>query len=139
MTESRGDYSLLTTVSIMVLAAVAIAFALQYTRPVMVPFVLAIFISYLVSPVVDFLRVQLRLPRVAAVAIALLVAAGLPGHRSRRCPPAISSGPRSMTIWRQDGTGRWDGPRSALASATSCRHRPNAICVPTPDGSSSTV
>ena len=77
MTESRSDYSLLTTVSIMVLAAVAIAFALQYTRPVMVPFVLAIFISYLVSPVVDFLRVRLRLPKIAAVAIALLIAAGL--------------------------------------------------------------
>jgi AI-2 transport protein TqsA len=77
MTESRSDYSLLTTVSIMVLAAVAIAVALIYTRPVMVPFVLAIFVSYLVSPVVDFLRVRLRLPRVAAVAIALLIAAGL--------------------------------------------------------------
>ncbi len=77
MTESRGDYSLLTTVSMMVLATVAIAGALYYTRPVMVPFVLAIFISYLVSPVVDFLRVQLRLPKIAAVAIALLVAAGL--------------------------------------------------------------
>ena len=77
MTESRGDYSLLTTVSVMVLAAVAIAGALFYTRPVMVPFVLAIFISYLVSPVVDFLRVRLRLPRALAVAIALLVAAGL--------------------------------------------------------------
>ena len=48
MTESRGDYSLLTTVSMMVLATVAIAGALLYTRPVMVPFVLAIFISYLV-------------------------------------------------------------------------------------------
>ena len=77
MSESRTDYSLLTTVSMMVLAAVAIAGALHFTRQVMVPFVLAIFISYLVSPLVDFLRVQCRIPRPVAVAMALLVGAGL--------------------------------------------------------------
>ena len=75
MSESRSDYSLLTTGSMMVLAAVAIAGALYFTRRVMVPFVLAIFISYLVSPLVDFLRVQCRIPRPAAVTMALLVAA----------------------------------------------------------------
>ena len=77
MSESRTDYSLLTTVSMMVLAAVAIAGALHFTRQVMVPFVLAIFISYLVSPLVDFLRVQCRIPRPVSVAMALLVGAGL--------------------------------------------------------------
>ena len=77
MSESRTDYSLLTAVSMMVLAAVAIAGALHFTRQVMVPFVLAIFISYLVSPLVDFLRVQCRIPRPAAVTMALLVGAGL--------------------------------------------------------------
>ena len=61
----------------MVLAAVAIAGALHFTRQVMVPFVLAIFISYLVSPLVDFLRVQCRIPRPVAVTMALLVGAGL--------------------------------------------------------------
>ena len=77
MTESRKDYSLVMTVSMMVLATVAIAVALQYTRQVMVPFVLAIFISYLVAPLVDFLRVKLRIPKAGAVTIAVLVAAGL--------------------------------------------------------------
>jgi AI-2 transport protein TqsA len=77
MTESRKDYSLVMTVSMMVLATVAIAVALQYTRRVMVPFVLAIFISYLVAPLVDFLRVKLRIPKAGAVTIAVLVAAGL--------------------------------------------------------------
>ena len=77
MTESRKDYSLVMTVSMMVLATVAIAVALQYTRQVMVPFVLAIFISYLVAPLVDFLRVRLRIPKAGAVTIAVLFAAGL--------------------------------------------------------------
>ena len=77
MSESRTDYSWLNTVSMMVLATVAMAAALLYTRPVMVPFVLAIFISYLVSPLVDILRVQVRLPKAVAVLITLLVAAAL--------------------------------------------------------------
>jgi AI-2 transport protein TqsA len=65
------------SVSLVVLAAVAIAVALAYTRAVMVPFVLAIFISYLVMPLVDILQVRLRMPRVLSVLIALLTALGL--------------------------------------------------------------
>lgn len=75
--RARSESSWFMTVSLMVLAAVAVAAALWYTRPVMVPFVLAIFISYLVSPLVDFLRVQWRLPKAAAVTLSLLVAAAL--------------------------------------------------------------
>ena len=77
MSESRTDHSWLNTVSMMVLATVAMAAALLYTRPVMVPFVLAIFISYLVSPLVDILRIRVRLPKAVAVLITLLVAAAL--------------------------------------------------------------
>ncbi len=77
MTDSRPDYSWLNTVSLMVLAAVAGAAALLYTRPVMVPFVLAIFISYLVSPLVDILCTRVKMPKLVAVLITLLVAAAL--------------------------------------------------------------
>ena len=62
-TEPRSDNTWLNTASIMILATVAVAGALYFTGPVMVPFVLAIFISYLVSPLVDFLRVRIRLPK----------------------------------------------------------------------------
>ena len=61
----------------MVLAAVAIAVALIFTRPVMVPFVLAIFVSYLVAPMVDTLQSKARVPRVLSVLIALVVVAGI--------------------------------------------------------------
>jgi len=71
------DQSRVVAVSLVVLAAVAIAVALAYTRAVMVPFVLAIFISYLVMPLVDILRERLRMPRVLSVLIALLAALGL--------------------------------------------------------------
>jgi AI-2 transport protein TqsA len=76
-TEPRSDNTWLNTASIMILAAVAVAGALYFTSPVMVPFVLAIFISYLVSPLVDFLRVRLRLPKWVAVAVTFLVVAGM--------------------------------------------------------------
>lgn len=65
------------TVSLLVLAGVAGAFSLAYTRPVMVPFVLAVFISYLVSPLVDLLQFRLRLPKVGAVIVTLLVVLAL--------------------------------------------------------------
>lgn len=67
----------LTTVSLMVLATVAAAAALAWTRPVMVPFVLAIFVYYLVSPVAHLLERRVRLPRWASVVVTFLLVAAL--------------------------------------------------------------
>ncbi len=72
-----SEQSRLVTVSLVVIAAVAIAAAVAYTRVVMVPFVLAIFISYLVSPLVDVLQDRFRVPRFVSILFALLVALGL--------------------------------------------------------------
>ncbi len=73
MRDLREEQSWLNTASLMVLAAVALAVALIYTRQVMIPFVLAIFIMYLVSPLIDFLQTRLRVPRALSVLAALLV------------------------------------------------------------------
>lgn len=67
----------LVTASLMVIAAVALAGALYFTRPVMVPFVLAVFVFYLVCPLTDLLELRIRLPRWASVLITLLVVAAL--------------------------------------------------------------
>jgi AI-2 transport protein TqsA len=75
--RSRGDNNFVMTASLMVISAVAIAFALSYTKPVMVPFVLAVFITYMVSPLVDVLRVKLKFPGGLAVFVTLLVVAAL--------------------------------------------------------------
>jgi AI-2 transport protein TqsA len=77
MPTLHEEQSWLRTVSLMILASVALATALIYTRAVMVPFVLAIFISYLVSPIVDVLHVRLRMPRGLSVFVALLVVIAL--------------------------------------------------------------
>ena len=77
MASIPGEQSRVVTTSLAVLAAVATAGALAYTRAVMVPFVLAVFISYLVSPLVDVMQDRLRVPRVVSIIFALLVALGL--------------------------------------------------------------
>lgn len=67
----------LSTVSLLVLATVATAGALFYTSAVMVPFVLALFLSYLVSPIVDGMQTMARVPRALSIFVALLIVVGL--------------------------------------------------------------
>jgi AI-2 transport protein TqsA len=72
------ERSLLNTVSLLIIASVALTAGLIYTRSVLLPFVLAVLLSYLVSPVVDVLQTRLKVPRPAAmVAAFLLIAVGV--------------------------------------------------------------
>jgi len=77
MSTLSAEQSRLTTVSLVILAAAAITAALAFTRAVMVPFVLAIFLAYLLAPLVELLQNRLRVPRALAIFCALLVAGGL--------------------------------------------------------------
>jgi AI-2 transport protein TqsA len=72
MLRERQERTLLITASLVVLAAVALALTLLYTRAVMVPFVVAVFIVVVVSPIEDFLIKRLRLPRTIAIILTLL-------------------------------------------------------------------
>ncbi|MFC1652645.1 AI-2E family transporter [Planctomycetota bacterium] len=71
--ERSSETRWLNTVSLVILAAVALAVTLIYTRKVMIPFVLALFIVSMVSPVLDFLVLKWRFPRPLAAFIAMLV------------------------------------------------------------------
>jgi AI-2 transport protein TqsA len=73
----RNEQVWLVVGSLMVLAAVAMAGALVYTRDVMIPFVLAIFISTVVSPVVDYQVLRWHFPAWLAVLSALLMVLAL--------------------------------------------------------------
>jgi len=73
MPDKRDESAWLTTGSLMVIAGVAAAYALIYTRAVMIPFVLAIFIVSLVSPILDFQVIRLKFPRSIAVLVTFLV------------------------------------------------------------------
>ncbi len=63
------------TVPLLILASLAIGYALYFMRPVLVPLVLALLVSYLVSPLVDWLQVRVRLPRAFGILAALIVTA----------------------------------------------------------------
>jgi AI-2 transport protein TqsA len=72
-TNLRNEQVWLAVGSLMILATVALAAALVYTRDVMIPFVLAIFITSVVSPVVDFQVTRWRVPGWIAILTALLL------------------------------------------------------------------
>jgi AI-2 transport protein TqsA len=73
MLRRHAEQNVLVTASLVVLAVVALAAALIYTRAVMIPFVVALFIVALVAPIEDFQVKKLRLPRPVAVIVTLLV------------------------------------------------------------------
>jgi AI-2 transport protein TqsA len=73
MLRRYAEQNVLVTASLVVLAVVALAAALIYTRAVMIPFVVALFIVALVAPIEDFQVKKLRLPRFVAVIVTLLV------------------------------------------------------------------
>ncbi len=51
------------TVSLLAIAFVAAGAAMYWLRPVLIPFVLAVFLTYCLSPIIDLLMHRLRLPR----------------------------------------------------------------------------
>lgn len=76
--DTREEQAWLRTISLVVLAAAVMTVALFYTRAILVPFVLALFLVNLVSPIMDFLTGRLRAPRAVAVgATVLLVIAAI--------------------------------------------------------------
>lgn len=60
------------TICLLALTLVVVAIALYLLRPVLVPFVLAVFFAYALMPIVDFLQDRARLPRPLAVPVTLL-------------------------------------------------------------------
>jgi AI-2 transport protein TqsA len=62
------------TICLSVLTVVAAGFALWWLRPVMIPFVVAAFLAFAFTPLVNLLETRARLPRTLAVCAALLLA-----------------------------------------------------------------
>jgi AI-2 transport protein TqsA len=72
-TELRNEQIWLAVGSLMIVAAVALATALIYTRDVTIPFVLAIFITAAVAPLVDVQVARWNLPNWFAVLTTIVV------------------------------------------------------------------
>lgn len=75
-TPQKSDLRLIT-LGVMVIASVAIAGALYWLRALMIPFVLAVFLSYGLTPLVNLLVARLKVPRLVAVFGSLLIGIGV--------------------------------------------------------------
>ena len=60
-------------ISLMIIAIVAVAFTLYFTRPIMVPFVLALFVRILIDPIINFQINNLRVHRIVAVFVSIIL------------------------------------------------------------------
>jgi len=70
---TQQQESRIRTICLFLLAAIAVAFALYFLRPVLIPFVLALFLAVALTPLIDLQVRRLRLPRALAVVISLLL------------------------------------------------------------------
>jgi len=98
---SRDERLTIQTVSLLVLAAVAVAVALIYTRAVMVPFLLSVLLSYLLRPLIDRLQDRLRLPRWLAVVAVILGVLGLLGGLSMVIASSIAKMTSNAAVYQQ--------------------------------------
>lgn len=69
--SSTQTQNTLVAACLFVIAAILLAVALAYTRTVMIPFVIALFLSYFIAPIIEFFKERARLPHWAAVMAAL--------------------------------------------------------------------
>ncbi len=72
MDPTRHEYRI-QTICLLIVSTVAVAAALYWLQPVLVPFVLAVFIAYGLLPLVEFQVHRLRLPYLVAVASTLVI------------------------------------------------------------------
>ena len=73
MDKKNIEQSQITTFSLVIIALVCASFALYYTKSVLVPFVLALFLKILISPIIDFQINRLRIHKYVAMPVAILI------------------------------------------------------------------
>ena len=69
----NSENSKLITFSLFIIPLVAFAFALNFTKPIMIPFVLALLIRILIDPIIDFQINNLNVHRIVAVFVSLIL------------------------------------------------------------------
>jgi AI-2 transport protein TqsA len=73
MMDIKKEHDWLVTSSIIIIVVVAIGVTLIFARSILIPFVLAVFIYLVVSPLLDFQILRLKIPRPIAITTTLLV------------------------------------------------------------------
>ena len=73
MNQGAIENNKFITASLLIIALVAIAFSLNFTKPIMIPFVLALLIRILIDPIIDFQIENLHVHRVIAVLVSIVL------------------------------------------------------------------
>ena len=73
MSKNELENNKIISVSLLILSLIAIAFALNYTKPIMIPFVIALLIRILIDPIINFQINKLQVHRTIAVFISLIL------------------------------------------------------------------
>ncbi len=70
--ETQAIHQSVIAVCLVIIALFVLAVALSYTHAIMIPLVVAVFLSYFLSPIVEKLQTRYRVPHSLAVIISLL-------------------------------------------------------------------
>ena len=73
MNQTNFENNKFITASLLILALVAVAFSLNFTKPIMIPFVLALLIRILIDPIIDFQTDNLHIHRIVAVLVSIVL------------------------------------------------------------------
>ena len=73
MNDNNIENNKFITVSLLILALVAIGFTLSYTKPIMIPFVMALLIRILIDPIINFQINKLHVHRIIAVLVSIVL------------------------------------------------------------------
>ena len=73
MNNNNLENNKFITGSLLILALVAVAFSLNFTKPIMIPFVMALLIRILIDPIIDFQIDNLRVHRIVAVLVSIVL------------------------------------------------------------------
>ena len=63
----------LVTYSVLIITIIAVAIALYFTRSIMIPFILALFVRILIDPIIDFQTKNLKIHRFVAIIVAVII------------------------------------------------------------------
>ena len=73
MLSQDKENNQLVICSVLIITIVAVALALYFTRPIMIPFVIALFVRILIDPIIEFQTKKLRVHRFVAIIVAFII------------------------------------------------------------------
>src|SRR6185295_2292658 len=107
------------TVSLLILATIATGVAMYLLKPVLVPFVLALFFTYCLTPIIDAQVTRLRMPRWVALASTAIFGVAILSLFGFLVATAVGGMLHDLDVKRKEMSQRAEAPMVAPANADS--------------------